>query len=126
MTDNELKQQVMKTNQTIKESGGKISEDEFATNGEELATLGSVEIYETDNLDETVLGAAAIGIPDHTPPELVSGTENLTSWDESSEVSGRRTPKLGIDEGIVDAGRLVEAGIEEADRERRLAAGDDD
>ena len=91
----------------------------------DLETLGNVEILETDNLDETVLGAAAVGIPEHMPPELIAGTENLTDWDESEEVTGRRTPIFGADDGMVDVERLVEAGVEEADRERRVAAGDD-
>ena len=91
----------------------------------DLATLGQVDIIETDNLDETVLGAAAVGVPERLPPELIKGTELITHWDEPADSMGRRVPNYS-DDGTVDVERLVEAGIEEADRERRLAVADYD
>jgi len=87
-------------------------------------SLGGVPIIETDNLDETVLGAAAVGHPGQVPPEVVRGTEALTEWDEAADASGTWTPREGRDDGMLEADRLVEAGLEEADRERRLAAGE--
>ncbi len=87
-------------------------------------SLGGVPIIETDNLDETVLGAAAVGHPDQVPPEVVRGTEALTEWDEPADASGTWTPREGRDDGMLEADRLVEAGNEEADRERREAAGE--
>jgi hypothetical protein len=87
-------------------------------------SLGGVPIIETDNLDETVLGAASVGHPDQVPPEVVRGTEALTEWDEPADTSGTWTPREGRDGGTLEAERLVEAGNEEADRERRLAAGE--
>ena len=89
----------------------------------DVDSLGGVPIIETDNLDETVLGAAAVGHPDHVPPEVVRGTESLTEWDEPADTSGIWTPRDGRDDGRLEADRLVEAGNEEADRERREAAG---
>jgi hypothetical protein len=87
-----------------------------------LDHLGRVPIADTDNLNETVLGSAAVGDPDIIPPEVVKGTEALTEWDERADATGIRTPREGLDDGILDAARLYEAGVEEADRERRLAA----
>jgi hypothetical protein len=71
-----------------------------------------------------VLGAASVGHPDQVPPEVVRGTETLTEWDEPADTSGTWTPREGRDGGTLEAERLVEAGNEEADRERRLAAGE--
>ena len=87
-----------------------------------LSHLGRVPIADTDNLNETVLGSAAVGDPDTFPPEVVKGTEALTEWDERADAAGTWTPREGLDDGMLDAARLYEAGIEEADRERRLAA----
>jgi hypothetical protein len=87
-----------------------------------LEQLGRVPINDTDNLNETVLGSAAVGDPDTVPPEVVKGTEALTEWDEPADAAGTWTPREGLDDGMLDAARLYEAGIEEADRERRLAA----
>ncbi len=87
-------------------------------------SLGGVPIIEIDNLDETVLGAAAVGYPEHVPPEVVWGTEELTKWDEPADETGTWTPREGRDDGMLEAERLVEAGLEEAYRARRLAAGE--
>ena len=87
-------------------------------------SLGGVPIIETDNLDETVLGAAAVGHPDQVPPEVVWGTETLTEWDEPADTSGTWTPREGRDDATLEAERLVDAGNEEADRERRQAVGE--
>ncbi len=87
-----------------------------------LDHLGGVPIADTDNLNETVLASAAVVDPDSIPPEVVKGTEALTEWDEPADAAGIRTPREGLDDGILDAARLYEAGVEEADRERRLAA----
>lgn len=86
----------------------------------ELTSLGTVDIIESDNLDETVLGAAAVGIPE-IPPEVTEDTKNLTVWDESAD-SGKTQSRDIQDDGTMDVERLIEAGIEEADRELRLVA----
>lgn len=94
--------------------------------GQVFDSLGKVPIGETDNLDETVLGSAALGNPHLIPAEIAIGTETITEWDEVADEAGTWTPRDGRDDEMLDAARLVEAGIEEADRERRMAAGEFD
>ena len=65
--------------------------------------LDAVTVPEKDKLDETVLGAPAVG----------RGTEGLTEWDEQAETFGTWTPRDGRDDGML-----------EADRERREASGE--
>lgn len=105
---------------------GSIREAESAGDAVSLAELGRVPISDTDNLNETVLCCAAVGGPDTNPPEVVKGTEALTEWDEPEGAAGTWTPREGLDDGVLDAARLYEAGIEEADRERRIAAHETD
>ncbi len=110
----------MKTNPPLSKARPSPSYHQDEDGPRQHETLGGVPIQEADNLDETVLGAAALGHPDMVPPEVVAGTGELTAWDEPLEASGTWTPRDGRDDGTLDADRLVEAGIEEADRERRI------
>jgi hypothetical protein len=113
----------MKTNH-FQDKAAPAPVDTPANSVKDTDSLGGVPIIETDNLDETVLGAAAVGHLDQVPPEVVRGTEALTEWDEPADTSGTWTPREGRDDVTLEAERLVEAGNEEADRERRLAAGE--
>lgn len=113
----------MKTN-TSQDKANSVPLDRPVDEDREIDPLGPVPIIETDNLDETVLGAAALGHRDQVPPEVARGTERLTEWDELADTSGTWTPSEGRDDGRLEADRLVEAGNEEADRERREAAGE--
>lgn len=88
--------------------------------GNAHAQLGAVPIQPTDNLDETVLGAAAVGNPNAVPPEVADGTGALTEWDTPADASGTWTHRDGLNDEMFDAEQLVEAGIEEADREQRI------
>lgn len=59
-----------------------------------------------------------------TAPELSPATENLTAWDEPESQNGfRHQPTPLGDENI--GSDLVAEGLEEADRESRLAARDE-
>lgn len=89
-----------------------------------IPPLAEVPIDETDNLDEAVLGAAALSEVESLPPEVDRQTADLTSWDEPVNASGTRAPKTGVDEEESNTGDLVESGILEADREQRMAADD--
>ncbi len=111
----------MKTNRSP-DTKAPASADTPVNADKDTDSLGGVPIIETDNLDETVLGAAAVGHPDQVPPEVVRGTEALTQWDEPADTTGTWTPREGRDDETLEAERLVEAGSEEADRERRQAA----
>lgn len=93
--------------------------------GNAHAQLGAVPIQPTDNLDETVLGSAAVGNPNAVPPEVADGTGALTEWDTPADAEGTWKFRPGRDDEMLDAEQLVEAGIEEADREQRVSADQD-
>jgi hypothetical protein len=63
---------------------------------------------------------------DEQAPEVDPRTVNLTSWDEPPGSSGTSAPKTHLDDEIPPGEQLVEEGIDEADREQRLAASDPD
>lgn len=65
-------------------------------------------------------------IEDNQAPELDSRTTELTEWDEPPGASGTAAPKIGMEDEIPPGEQLVEEGIDEADREQRLAASDPD
>jgi hypothetical protein len=60
-----------------------------------------------------------------TAPEVVPGVEELTEWDTPMGATGVSAPRvLPTDDFQAEA--LVQDGIEEADREQRIAAADPD
>jgi hypothetical protein len=63
---------------------------------------------------------------DEQAPEVDPRTVNLTSWDEPPGSSGTSAPKTQLDDEIPPGEQLVEEGIDEADREQRIAASDPD
>ena len=71
-----------------------------------------------DAADETLTNAP--------PPELDEQTKHLTQWDETPASTGVKAPKVAPEDEIPLAEKLVHRGIEEADRDRRLAAADPD
>lgn len=87
-------------------------------------SLGEVGIDEIDNPGETILAAASLRHGDPAAPEVTEATANLTDWDEPADISGGRTPDPSYDRDETDAQHLVEAGIEEADRQQRVASGE--
>ena len=63
---------------------------------------------------------------DEIAPEVDSRTVELTQWDEAPGSSGTAAPKTSLDDEIPPGELLVEEGVDEADREQRLAASDPD
>jgi hypothetical protein len=63
---------------------------------------------------------------DERAPELDPRNVELTTWDEPPSSSGTAAPKVGMEDEIPPGEQLVEEGIDEADREQRLAAADPD
>lgn len=59
-------------------------------------------------------------------PEVAPGTENMVAWDESPESSGHAAPKVPMEDEVAPGEQLVYEGLEEADREQRIAAADPD
>jgi hypothetical protein len=59
-------------------------------------------------------------------PEVDQQTAALTEWDEPPTSSGHEVPTSGLDDEATVAEQLVSEGINEAERERRIAASDPD
>jgi hypothetical protein len=78
--------------------------------------------YESEALDE----ADDETPTDTTSPELDPRTKELTTWDESPATTGRQTPKTEFEDEDTISERLVYEGTDEAERERRIAAADED
>jgi hypothetical protein len=63
---------------------------------------------------------------DERAPEVDARTVELTAWDEPPGSSGTSAPKVPMDDEVPPGEQLVEEGLDEADREQRLAASDPD
>jgi hypothetical protein len=63
---------------------------------------------------------------DELAPEVDQRTIELTAWDEPPGSTGTSAPKTQMEDEVPPGEQLVEEGIDEADREQRLAASDPD
>jgi hypothetical protein len=61
-----------------------------------------------------------------TPPEVTPGLEGVTEWDTPIGSAGVSAPRVLPEDEVPPAEVLVKGGIEEADREQRIAAADPD
>ena len=59
-------------------------------------------------------------------PEIPPGDENLTTWNESPDLTGHLVPNSLLDDEADISAELTEEGVEEADQDRRRAAKDED
>lgn len=59
-------------------------------------------------------------------PEVPRGDENLTTWNESPDLTGHVVPTILPDDEADVSAELTEEGLEEADQDRRRAAKDED
>jgi len=75
---------------------------------------------------EEIEEAAEERVTPHTAPEVDPKTENLTEWDEPPAAAGASAPTAPLEDEASVAEELVEEGIDEADREQRLASADPD
>jgi len=75
--------------------------------------------------DEIDAAAGERVTPSHAP-EVDSKTENLTEWDQPASASDHSAPKNPFEDETTIAEELVEEGVDEADREQRLASADPD
>lgn len=75
---------------------------------------------------EEVVEAAQDQPADLIPPEVNPTTAVLTEWDAPPSSSGRAAPKVLPEDEVPAAETLIDAGLEEADREKRIAAADPD
>ena len=65
------------------------------------------------------------GLTEDPPPEVPPGDENLTTWNESPDLTGHAAPTFSPDDETAIAAELTEEGVEEADVDRRRAAKDE-
>jgi hypothetical protein len=82
---------------------------------------------EDEEFEPEELEAAADETPtDTTPPELDERTKDLTAWDEAPTSAGTAAPKVVPEDEAAVEEQLVDEGVDEAERERRMAAADPD
>jgi hypothetical protein len=82
---------------------------------------------EDEEFDPEELEAAADETPtDAIPPELDERTKDLTTWDEAPASAGTAAPKVVPEDEAAVEEQLVDEGVDEAERERRMAAADPD
>ena len=65
------------------------------------------------------------GLTEDPPPEVPPGDENLTTWNESPDLTGHAAPTFSPDDETDIGAELTEEGLEEADVDRRRAAKDE-
>jgi hypothetical protein len=75
---------------------------------------------------DEIEAAAEERVTPSNPPEVDSQTENLTEWDQPASAAAHSAPKNPIEDETTIAEELVEEGVDEADREQRLASADPD
>ncbi len=79
-----------------------------------------------DNDPEEIQNAADETPTEMKSPEVNAQTEELTVWDEPPGATGLEAPRVLPEDENSIAEELVNEGSDEADREQRLAAADED
>jgi hypothetical protein len=83
------------------------------------------KLADADETDPQMIEDAVNETPaSDIPPEVDETTAELTSWDEAPAVPA--APTIEPEDEVTVAELLVEEGMEEADRDRRIAAADPD
>lgn len=59
-------------------------------------------------------------------PEVSASTQELTEWDTPPQAAGSPAPVVPAEDEATIGEQLTEAGVEEADRDQRMAAADPD
>jgi hypothetical protein len=75
---------------------------------------------------EEIVESAQEQPPDMIPPEVDPATAALTEWDAPPSATGRAAPKVLPEDDVPAAEVLIDEGLDEADREQRIAAADPD
>jgi hypothetical protein len=87
----------------------------------------SKSIPNDDESDPHALEDAADETPTKTTaPELSEQTKELVAWDEPPDAAGHEAPTVKPEDETSAVQELVEEGIDEADRDQRIAAADPD
>jgi hypothetical protein len=86
-----------------------------------------VEPHDDDEFDaEEIDAAAEERITPDVAPEENSKTKDLTEWDQPASPSAGAVPRTPLEDETSISEQLIEEGIDEADREQRLASADPD
>lgn len=80
------------------------------------------ELSDIGDLNEKVLEYAALESKVLLAPETVSGTANITAWNETADAGSERVASMLAENDETIAEQLVFAGNEEAGLEQRLTA----
>jgi hypothetical protein len=75
---------------------------------------------------EEILAASSERVTAPTEPELTNETKDLVEWDVPPGTAGSAAPVVRPEDENAAGEILVNEGIEEADREQRMAAADPD
>jgi hypothetical protein len=75
---------------------------------------------------EEIEAAADERVTPESAPEVDSKTENLTEWDQPASEASGNIPKVPLEDETAIAEELTEEGMDEADREQRIASADPD
>jgi hypothetical protein len=75
---------------------------------------------------EDILAAAEETPTAEAPPEVSESTEDLTAWDEPPAETGTAAPTVRPEDYVPPVEQLFGEGLDEADRDRRMAATDPD
>jgi len=85
-----------------------------------------VEPNNDDDFDaEEIEAAVEESVTPENAPEVDSKTENLTVWDEPAAASAS-APRTPLEDEAALPEELTEEGIDEADRDQRIASADPD
>jgi hypothetical protein len=80
-----------------------------------------------EDVDPEEIDVAGERTPNHpAPPEIPEKMEALTEWDRPLDAAGSQAHKVLPEDEVNIAEELVEEGVEEADRDQRLASSDPD
>lgn len=85
-----------------------------------------IEDAEVEPDPEEIEAAMDESTMEEKPAELLHTTEKLTEWDQPPTRTGGAAPKVQPDDENTVGQQLVNEGVEEADRDQRIAAADPD
>lgn len=80
-----------------------------------------------EDIDPEELVEAAQELPPEViPPEVNPATAELTEWDTPPSSAGKAAPRVLPEDEVSAEETLIGHGLDEADREQRIAAADPD
>ena len=106
------------------EGVGQIGDEEVKQRAEELARMDGRAVAHAQDLYRAREELTKPGPP--PPPEADETETPVASWSKGPASRGHRGVHTETDDGQEVAERLVQEGLEEAERDRRLASSDEE